>query len=181
MATRVSSRPGAAWVLSKGLHVSLVVEGRSRQYCAWKALTRLDLYADIFQVWIESAMELRHLRYFVTVAELGMASAARPALHRQPPLSAQIRQLEAEVGVSLLSRAGRAACATAAGETFLEDAGHPVAGAAGAQQAREARTRVSANARIRAGALDPAFSVAGTAAPARALGACQRRAWRCAR
>jgi DNA-binding transcriptional LysR family regulator len=107
------------------LHVSLVVEGRSRQYCAWKGIRqRLDLYAkDIFQVWIESAMELRHLRYFVTVAELGSISRAAEKLYiAQPPLSAQIRQLEAEVGVSLLTRQARGVRLTAAGETFLEDA-----------------------------------------------------------
>ena len=50
-------------------------------------------------------MELRHLRYFVTVAELGSISRAATKLFiAQPPLSAQIRQLEEEVGAPLLVR-----------------------------------------------------------------------------
>lgn len=68
-------------------------------------------------------MELRHLRYFVTVAELGSISRAAAKLHiAQPPLSAQIRQLEEEVGVQLLTRFARGVRLTSAGTSFLEDA-----------------------------------------------------------
>ncbi len=68
-------------------------------------------------------MELRHLRYFVTVAELGSVSRAAVKLFMaQPPLSAQIRQLEEEVGVSLLVRLPRGVVLTPAGQSFLEDA-----------------------------------------------------------
>lgn len=68
-------------------------------------------------------MELRHLRYFVTVAELGSVSRAAIKLFMaQPPLSAQIRQLEEEVGASLLIRLPRGVRLTPAGESFLEDA-----------------------------------------------------------
>lgn len=68
-------------------------------------------------------MELRHLRYFVTVAELGSVSHAAAKLFiAQPPLSAQIRQLEEEVGASLFIRMPRGVRLTAAGESFLEDA-----------------------------------------------------------
>ena len=53
-------------------------------------------------------MELRHLRYFVAVAELGSISRAADKLYMaQPPLSAQIRQLEDEVGATLLPRVPR--------------------------------------------------------------------------
>jgi LysR family transcriptional regulator, hca operon transcriptional activator len=53
-------------------------------------------------------MELRHLRYFIAVAEEGsLTLAAEKRLHMQPSLSRQIRDLEYEVGVQLMS----AACA----------------------------------------------------------------------
>jgi len=68
-------------------------------------------------------MELRHLRYFVTVAECGSVSRAAAKLFiAQPPLSAQIRQLEEEVGASLLVRLPRGVQLTPAGVSFLEDA-----------------------------------------------------------
>ena len=68
-------------------------------------------------------MELRHLRYFVTVAESGSVSGAAAKLFiAQPPLSAQIRQLEAEVGTPLLVRLPRGVRLTPAGVSFLEDA-----------------------------------------------------------
>lgn len=68
-------------------------------------------------------MELRHLRYFVTVAELGSVSrAAQKLFIAQPPLSAQIRQLEEELGVSLFTRQPRGVRLTQAGTSFLEDA-----------------------------------------------------------
>ena len=65
-------------------------------------------------------MELRHLRYFVTVAELGSISRAATKLFiAQPPLSAQIKQLEEEVGASLLVRLPRGVQLTPAGLSFL--------------------------------------------------------------
>lgn len=68
-------------------------------------------------------MELRHLRYFVAVAETGSISRAAEKLFiAQPPLSAQIRQLEDELGVPLLVRLPRGVALTAAGESFLADA-----------------------------------------------------------
>ncbi|WP_114969614.1 LysR substrate-binding domain-containing protein [Rhodoferax ferrireducens] len=68
-------------------------------------------------------MELRHLRYFVGVAEFGSVSRAAEKLFiAQPALSAQIRQLEEEVGASLFVRLPRGVRLTQAGESFLEDA-----------------------------------------------------------
>src|ERR1700719_2270408 len=71
-----------------------------------------------------SAMELRHLRYFVAVAEAGsLTVAAERRLHTsQPSLSRQIRDLEYEVGVDLLSRNARGVELTAAGRAFLDHA-----------------------------------------------------------
>lgn len=87
-------------------------------------------------------MELRHLRYFVTVAEQGSVSRAAAKLFMaQPPLSAQIRQLEEEVGVSLLVRLPRGIRLTAAGESFLLDARAILARAQQASaRARETQT-----------------------------------------
>jgi LysR family hca operon transcriptional activator len=69
-------------------------------------------------------MELRHLRYFVAVAEEGsLTNAAERRLHTaQPSLSRQIRDLEIEVGVPLLERRARGIALTAAGRTFLDHA-----------------------------------------------------------
>lgn len=68
-------------------------------------------------------MELRHLRYFVSVAELGSISRAAEKLFiAQPALSAQIRQLEEEVGAALLVRLPRGVRLTPAGESFFDDA-----------------------------------------------------------
>jgi LysR family hca operon transcriptional activator len=69
-------------------------------------------------------MELRHLRYFVAVAEEGsLTVAAEKRLHTaQPSLSRQIRDLEYEVGVPLLSRSVHGVALTAAGRAFLDHA-----------------------------------------------------------
>jgi LysR family hca operon transcriptional activator len=69
-------------------------------------------------------MELRHLRYFVAVAEEGsLTVAAEQRLHTaQPSLSRQIRDLEFEVGVQLLTRSARGIELTAAGRVFLDHA-----------------------------------------------------------
>jgi LysR family transcriptional regulator, hca operon transcriptional activator len=69
-------------------------------------------------------MELRHLRYFVAVAEAGsLTVAAHRTLHTsQPSLSRQIRDLEDEVGAQLVTRRARGIELTAAGRAFLDHA-----------------------------------------------------------
>src|SRR5262245_64957624 len=66
-------------------------------------------------------MELRHLRYFVSVAEAGSVSKAALQVHiSQPAVSRQIRDLEAELGVLLFVRVGRRIELTAHGEDLLK-------------------------------------------------------------
>ncbi len=69
-------------------------------------------------------MDLRHLRYFVAVAEVGsLHVAAEKRLHTaQPSLSRQMRDLEAELGCSLMIRSARGIELTAAGRVFLDHA-----------------------------------------------------------
>jgi LysR family transcriptional regulator, hca operon transcriptional activator len=69
-------------------------------------------------------LELRHLRYFVAVAETGsLTLAAEQRLHTsQPSLSRQIRDLESQVGCELLSRGARGVELTVAGRAFLDHA-----------------------------------------------------------
>lgn len=85
-------------------------------------------------------MELRHLRYFVAVAEEGsLTIAAARRLHTaQPSLSRQIRDLEHEVGAQLLTRSARGIELTAAGRAFLD---HARLALAQAQAAVEAARR----------------------------------------
>src|SRR5262245_47380237 len=68
-------------------------------------------------------MELRHLRYFVAIAEEQNITRAADRLHvSQPPLSRQLRDLEAEFGVPLFVRSPKSVRLTEAGRLFLTEA-----------------------------------------------------------
>ncbi len=65
-------------------------------------------------------MELRHVRYFLAIADAGSITRGAQAVRvAQPSLSRQLRQLEAEIGEALFERSGGRARLTAAGEVFL--------------------------------------------------------------
>ena len=68
-------------------------------------------------------LDLRRLRYFVKVAELGSLTRAAEALHvAQPALSQHMRGLEEELGVKLLARGSRGVALTEAGRRMLDEA-----------------------------------------------------------
>ncbi|MEY2880217.1 MAG: hypothetical protein RLZZ15_2597 [Verrucomicrobiota bacterium] len=101
-------------------------------------------------------MELRHLRYFVTVAEtLSFSQAARLLRLAQPPLSAQVRSLEDELGVRLFDRSSRGVALTKAGRVLLPAARDALAAA---QRAADI-ARVAASGKtglLRLGIISPA-------------------------
>ncbi|NXY93268.1 LysR family transcriptional regulator [Streptomyces sp. BR123] len=109
-------------------------------------------------------MELRQLRYFVTVVEEGGFTRAAARLHlAQPGLSAQIRQLERELGQPLLDRSHRSVTLTETGRAVLPYARAALAAADAVQQTADAftgllRGRVSLG--LVSGATGHAFDIA---------------------
>ena len=91
-------------------------------------------------------MELRHLRYFIAVADAGsLTVAAEQKLHTsQPSLSRQIRDLEQEVGVPLMHRSAHGVELTSAGKAFLD---HARMALVQAEAAKEAALRAAQPAR----------------------------------
>src|SRR5215468_11853658 len=94
-----------------------------------------------------AGMELRHLRYFVAVAEEGsLTVAAERRLHTaQPSLSRQMRDLEYEVGAELMIRSARGIELTPAGRAFLD---HARLALAQVEAAREAARRAARPAKL---------------------------------
>jgi DNA-binding transcriptional LysR family regulator len=115
-------------------------------------------------------LEVRQLRYFVTVAEeLHFGRAASRLGMAQPPLSRAIRDLERQLGVALLERTTRQVRLTAAGEVLLRDARTALeAVTAAARRARQAgrrspRLRVALKADVDGGLLPQILDAYGAA------------------
>ena len=101
-------------------------------------------------------MELRHLRYFVAVAEeLNFGRAAERLRIAQPPLSRQVRDLEREIGVALFERVPRGVELTPAGRAFLPEARLTLAQAERSQRTAQ-RAAQGETGRLRVGFVDAA-------------------------
>src|SRR5258706_9777503 len=101
-------------------------------------------------------MELRHLRYFIAVAEELSFRRAAERLHlAQPPLSAKIRSLEAELGVRLFERTTRSVRLTHSGTFFLQEARNVLSASAEAERrVKEAEQGLTGT--LRLGVIAPA-------------------------
>lgn len=101
-------------------------------------------------------MELRHLRYFIAVAEeLNFGRAAERLHIAQPPLSRQIRDLEREIGVPLFERVPRGVELTPAGSAFLHEARLTLTQAERAQRSAQRAARGETG-RLRVGFVEAA-------------------------
>src|SRR5882724_1420183 len=125
---------GSPWRLP----IALVIEDLGAHCVTGKDFVGLAPYL----AGMGQALELRHLRYFVAVAEEGsLTVAAERRLHTaQPSLSRQIRDLEYEVGAQLMIRSARGIELTAAGRAFLD---HARLALAQVDAAREAARRAA--------------------------------------
>ncbi|HEU5443043.1 MAG TPA: LysR family transcriptional regulator, partial [Steroidobacteraceae bacterium] len=102
-------------------------------------------------------MELRHLRYFLAVAEeLNFTRAAQRLGISQPPLTQQMKGLEAELGVALLDRSAYRIELTDAGRIFAAEAARILGDARSAVQAAR-RAATGATGRVRVGFTESAY------------------------
>lgn len=125
---------------------------------------RLSIFI-CFRYGTEAAVELRHIRYFLAVAEEGsFTKAALRVGIGQPPLSLQIKDLEAEVGTQLFHRTAHGAELTEAGEAFRAVVapmpGQAASAIRAAQRAARGETGALALGSIGSGVVNPLVSSA---------------------
>ena len=119
-----------------------------------RAPGELEKYRDSLLVitigYSSPRVELRHLRYFVAVAEQENVSGAASKLHvSQPGISRQIHDLEEEIGFLLFERSGKSVRLTAAGKIFFDEARDILQRAADA--VKKARAGLASRAEINVG------------------------------
>ena len=110
-------------------------------------------------------MDLKRLEYFCTIVEKGQISKAARALHiSQPPLSMRLKELESQLGVSLIHREGKAWQVTPEGEALYQRAQFILSYIAGLdKEIRESRETVSGLVRI--GICPPCLSLVSSLVP----------------
>src|SRR6516162_765221 len=125
--SRNEHRPSCRADGSRPCALCLAGRPRIRRFPLLETTGRLEKdfvsWVHACEIW-EIVMELRHLRYFIAVADAGsLTVAAEQKLHTsQPSLSRQIRDLEQEVGAQLINRGAHGIELTSAGRAFLDHA-----------------------------------------------------------
>lgn len=149
---RAASANRAPWCGGAGAASNTVDNGL--QYPA--SMLRRSVWPGAVCLEGAHTMELRHLRYFVCVAEEQNIGRAAQRLHiSQPPLTRQIQQLEEQLGARLLHRTPRGVALTDAGRVFYDDARNILA------QAERAAERASKAAQGLLGRVDVAIFGSG--------------------